>query len=507
MRKFLLFNILFSALLVLFPAFLFPQQVSLTILHTNDIHSHLLPFDYPSTVSPESELAPIKMRSNIGGIARRTTLVTRIRQDLASKGATLWLVDSGDFSEGTPFSLEYHGSADAAAMNAAEYSFGTLGNHEFNNSLAGLKSLLRLFQYPVLCANVRDRVGALLTEASEIRSLGPLKIGIFGLLARTTSGYPAAREGLAISGEIETARRLVKALRSKADIIVILSHCGEKMDRRIAEEVSGIDIIVGGHSHSRIPFGEIVWNSQKGKTRDTHGTVVVQAHQWGGELGRLDIQFEKNARGIWQVIRHHASLIPVTPDIPEDKTVAAVVDHYWKPIAARYNEIIGKAAADFVDNGIDLTAYNLMADSVRESFGTEIALENIGGVRAPLLKGTITLADLAAMDPFDNTVVTFRISGRSLKKLLQSERPAVSGLHYRIEGNTVTEVSVAGAPMIEDRMYTGATNSYVARTALKGIEKKESGKQRRDVLTEYIRKKGIVHPLRDNRRSIEVVSK
>lgn len=494
----------FSFSLLFLPALLWPQQVSLTILHTNDTHGHLLPFSYPSVAAPGTPLADLKTRANIGGIARRATLVKRLREELGRKGATVWLVDAGDFSDGTVFSTEYHGEADIAAMNAAGYMFGTLGNHEFNNPLSRLKSLLGMFQYPILCANAIDNsTGAPLTRASEIRELGPLKIGLFGLVTRSTSTYPAAREGIAISGEVETSRRMVKALRPKADVIIAISHSGEAVDEQIATAVPGVDVIIGGHSHSRLPFGEIVWHSDELKSQEINGTIVVQAYQWGGELGRLDLLFGRDARGAWHIERYRALLMPVTPDIPEDKAVAAVVDRYWKPIAERYGEVIGQAAADFVERGDDLPQYNLMADSIRETLGTEIELENLGGVRALLIKGKITRADLVELDPFDNTVVTFKISGRQLKEILESQRPAVSGIRYLLKNRTVVEATVAGKPLKEDRIYTGASNSYFAQAALKGIQVKDTRKPRLDVLMEYIRKKGTVRPIFDGRRVIE----
>jgi len=295
---------------------------------------------------------------------------------------------------------------------------------------------------------------------------------------------------------------MVKALRPNADIIIAISHCGDEMDWQIAKEVPGVDVIIGGHSHSRLPLGRDVPHPVDLKSPEVGETTVVQAHQWGGELGRLDLLFSRNARGAWYVKDHRARLISVTPDIPEDKTVAAVVERYWKPIAARYGEIIGQAAADFVQRGDDLAPYNLMADAIRETFGTEIELENLGGVRAPLLKGKITRADLVDMDPFDNSIVTFEVSGRRLKEILQSESPAVSGLRYRIKNGAVAKVTVGGKPLGEDRLYTAAANSYFARTALKDIQVKDTGKPRLDVLIEYIRKKGTVRPVFDGRRVV-----
>jgi 5'-nucleotidase/UDP-sugar diphosphatase len=503
MKKSARWILFFSLTFLCFPALLLPQQVSLTILHTNDTHGHLMPFSYPSAVAPDSDLAQLKTRTDIGGIARRATLVKQLREELGRNGTTVWLVDAGDFTDGTALSTEYHGEADAAAMNAAGYTFGALGNHEFNDSLSTLKRLLRMFQYPVLCANaMEDTTGELLTQGSVVRNLGPLKIGIFGLVTRGAAGYPAAREKVTISGEIEASRRMVKVLRPQADILIAISHSGEKVDGQIAAEVPEISVIIGGHSHSRLPFGDIVRHSDEPEDGEVNGTIVVQAHQWGGELGRLDLLFGLDTHGTWHIERYRAVLIPVTPDIPEDKTVAAVVARYWNPIASRYGEIIGQAAADFVERGDDLTPYNLITDSVRESFGTQIELENLGGVRAPLKKGNITRANLVEMDPFDNTIVTFEISGRRLKEILLSHRPAVAGLHYRIENGSLAEVSVAGNSLADNRSYTGATNSYFARNALKGIPVHDSGKLRSDVVMEYIRKKGIVRPVFDGRRVV-----
>jgi len=488
---------------LLLPVLAAAQEVTLTILHTNDTHGHLLPFSYPSIVPAGSELAQIRVRRDIGGIARRATLVKRLRADLQRRGIEVWLVDAGDFSDGTPFSTEFHGEADLAAMNAAGYTFGTLGNHEFNNPLATLKKLIGLASFPLLCANATETAsGRPLAPPSAIRSVGPVKIGVFGLVTREAGGYPAAREGVTVADEIETARRLAESLRKEAGIVIAVSHAGEMVDERIAAAVPAIDVIVGGHSHSRLPVGELIWRSDEMKDREVNGTVIVQAHQWGGELGRLDLLLVRDGSGAWHVDRYRARLIPVTPDIPEDAEVAAVVDRYWKPIAARFGEVIGQAAGDFSERGDDLAQYNLVADLVREAFGAEIELENLGGVRAPLVQGTVTRASLVDMDPFANTVVTCKLTGRQLKDIVQRQRPAVSGLRYRMEAGVLREVTVAGQPVDDGRVYTAATNSYFVGVALKGINCVDSGKLRLDVIIEQFRKKGTVRPVYDGRRVV-----
>jgi 5'-nucleotidase len=146
-----------------------------------------------------------------------------------------------------------------------------------------------------------------------------------------------------------------------------------------------------------------------------------------------------------------------------------------------------------------------MADAMRAALGTEVHLENQGGVRAPLSKGPITLADLVALDPFDNTLVTFRISGRKLAELLTTHAPAVSGMRYRVEGGRVTEATVAGQPLDPEREYAASTNSYFGRKALcgpKGTLCQDTGRKRRDTLVEYVRARRVIHPLYDSRRVI-----
>jgi 5'-nucleotidase/UDP-sugar diphosphatase len=480
-----------------------PLSVRLTILHTNDTHGHLLPFSYPSVVPAGSALEALRVRGNIGGVARRATLVARIREELKRRDTPVWLIDAGDFADGTSFSTEYHGEADIAAMNAVGYNFATIGNHEFNDRLSQLKKLLGLASYPILCANVIETsTGKLLTRPYAIESVGPLKIGVFGLTTREAATYPAAREGLTFLDETETARRMVAELRPKADIIVLISHAGEQTDLRLAAEVPGIDVIVGGHSHTRIPSGDFVWRSDDLKEDEINGTIIVQAHQWGGEIGRLDLLFERDAKGAWHVDRYRARLIPVTPDITDDVKVAAVVEKYWQPIAARYGEVLGQADGDFASRFDDRAEYNLVSDAVREIYGTEVEFENNGGVRAPIVAGPITRGDAIAVDPFENTVVTFSITGREIRQILQRHAPGVSGLRYRLVNGELGEVTVGGKPLEDDRVYAGASNSYFAGYALKGIAVKDTGRVRLDVLIEYIHRKGTITPSYDGRRVV-----
>ena len=327
-------------------------------------------------------------------------------------------------------------------------------------------------------------------------------MGLFGLVTRESSTYPAAKEGVDILDEIATARSIVETLRKQADVVVLLSHAGEGTDQKLAVEVPGIDVIIGGHSHSRLPIGQLVWRGDDLKQNDVNGTVIVQAFQWGGELGRLDLLFEKDDAGAWRVSRYRARLIPITPDMPAEPMVAAIVDRYWQPIAARFGEVVARATADVSNRGDDAAPYNLVADAVRETYKVDVEFENGGGVRAPLVAGDVTRADLITMDPFDNTVVLFKATGAQIKDLLARHAPYVSGVRYRLVDGKLDEATIAGHPIEDGRLYTCATNSYFAGFALKGIAQENTGRLRVDVLTEYVRAKGTVAPAYDGRRVV-----
>jgi 5'-nucleotidase len=143
-----------------------------------------------------------------------------------------------------------------------------------------------------------------------------------------------------------------------------------------------------------------------------------------------------------------------------------------------------------------------MADAIRETFGTEVVVENLGGIRSPLVKGKITRGDLVTLDPFDNTIVTFKITGLQLREILKTYAPAVSGLRYRMENGELIEVTVNGKSVQDNQTYTGATNSYFARKALKDLEVHDTKRPRLDVLIDYIRQKGTIHPVYDGRRVV-----
>jgi len=482
-----------------------PDTCKLTLLHTNDTHGHLMPFSYPDTFDPGSILARLTARRNIGGIARRATLASIIRRE---PGAHVLLLDAGDICDGTPFSTEFRGEADVEAMNAAGYDAACPGNHEMNNTLAQVRKLRDMAKYPIVCANaIETASGKPIFRPYVIRRVGSLRIALLGLLTPEAASYPAAVEGLKIQPPIECARDLVPQLRRQADLVIALTHIGADQDRLLSATVAGIDVIVGGHSHTYLRSPVFIGDVPGPEPESVNGTIIAHDFEWGAQLGRLSLVLVRSRVGRWTVQRYAGAGLPITASIAPHKATEAVVGRYWRGISAKYGRRIGTAEGDFAQKGYDRADYNLVADAVRAKTSAAIALENLGGVRAPLVKGPITYADLVTMDPFGNTIVTMTLTGAQVRAILGERRPAVSGVRYEVDGRVVKRALVGGSPLDDARAYKVATNSFFARDALfaGATERADTGVGRLSALLEYIGSRGTLRPAYDGRRIVRGV--
>jgi 5'-nucleotidase len=490
----------------------------LTILHSNDVHGHLRPCSYPAisvlgsgsliagSMQSGSLFADLPARRDVGGIARRATLAGRIRAELARRGTPVWLVDAGDIFHYSAFSNEYHGEADMIAMSRAGYDFATFGNHEFAVTAAQLRTLIADARFEFLSANVTDSTTHRpLVKRYEVRKVGAVRVGIFGL---TTSGAAraAAARGLAVEDVFQAAPAVVAQLRGreKADIVVLISHCGEDVDQQLARRVPGIDVIVGGHSHTRLPQGEMVWWSDDLKPDEVNGTVIVQAGEWGVELGRLDLLLEENAAGKWRVGRYQEHLIPVTGETPDDPAVAAVLDSLWAPYAAKYDEVLATATADFAVRGDDSPQSNLYVDAVRAASGVELGFGRGGGVHWPIVAGPVRRAMLVDLDQDQSTVLTFRMKGSEIRRFVQQARPVASGLRYRMPFGTLEAVTVGDAPLDDARTYSCAASSSLGRwlESLELLDRQDTNRLWSDVVMEAMREARTITPVYDGRRIV-----
>jgi len=254
------------------------DEVRIVILHTNDTHSRIDPF--PMDGGPYQGL---------GGVARRATLVERIR----AREPNVLLLDSGDIFQGTPYFNFFRGEIELRAMSAMNYQVATIGNHDFDNGVGGLVEMMPHASFDFVSANYEVSGSPLEPHLRPwvIREVGGVKTGIFGLgIAFEGLVLEDLHEGVRYADPFAAARRAVAELRARGCTLVIcLSHLGYRYrgdrpsDTLLAQKVEGIDLILGGHTHTFMDQPD-VYDHPGGRP-----TVVTQVGWAGMRLGRIDI--------------------------------------------------------------------------------------------------------------------------------------------------------------------------------------------------------------------------
>lgn len=403
-----------------------PRYFKLTILHTNDVHGHLLPFDYGT-------------EKGVGGVARRGELINRLRSD--SRWPVL-VLDAGDIFVRGPLARAYHGEPDFAAMNAIPYDIITLGNNEFKGAegMDGqriLRERIRQARFPIVCANVIETsTGKPLVPPYLIVEAGGRKIGIFGVTAPRVATYSQA-QGLTILDPIATAKEIVPELLKKADVVVALTHIGYDLDRKLAEEVPEIDLIVGGDSHTWLEEPVVVPGADLPKPFWLGGPVIVQDGEWGKCLGRVDLFLRLADGHDYQVMSVRGELLPVNASIPEMRAVNQALE----PYVSRLREVVGR-----LERPVPLGSIaKWTAEAIRAATGADVGAHSFTGVETGLPEGPITRLDVLSVYPYDNRLAVVELTGKELTEFIAAAKPAVAG----------------PADIDPQRKYTLATEDYL----------------------------------------------
>ena len=272
-----------------------PERWTLTIVHANDVHSRLQAvnkFDSTCTDKEKSE------GQCLGGMARLATKAQEIIVDVKSKRGNVLLLDAGDQFQGSLFYSHYKGKAELSVMNMMPYDAMTIGNHEFDDGTKPLADFIGGAKFPIVSANIRaaaDRNLAGKIRSSIVLTRGGRKIGIIGMTTEDTPTVAAPGPNVRFIKAETAVKPIVDRLRREGvDVIIALSHLGLARDRQLAAAVEGIDVIVGGHSHTlmsnTVPNPEapypVVAKSPRGQN-----VLIVQAYAYSRYLGRIDVTF------------------------------------------------------------------------------------------------------------------------------------------------------------------------------------------------------------------------
>lgn len=267
--------------------------VRITILHTNDTHARIEPF-------PESA----SNHAGMGGVARRAALVGKIRNENPDS----LLLDAGDVFQGTPYFNKYNGELDYEVMSRMGYDATTIGNHEFDNGVDGFEEVMDKARFPIVSSNYdfgTTRMG-LRVQNYIIRQAGGVKIGIFGLgIAFDSLVLPHLHKGVSYVDPVKVSAEMVSHLKGyhECDMLICLSHLGYRYedkrvsDRIVAQKVDGIDLIIGGHTHTFMDEPELF------EKPDGNRTWISQVGFAGIVLGRMDFYFNRDRKITG--VRHH----------------------------------------------------------------------------------------------------------------------------------------------------------------------------------------------------------
>ena len=482
--------------------------MTITILHTNDIHGHLTPW-----LGWEGDLKG----KTVGGLGRLAGAVAQARK---YAGEGVLLLDAGDLLGDTMIADLTHGKALIAALNLLGYDALTIGNHEPDFGMKGLRERMAEAKFPTVAANLVERKGGkLFTEPYVVKKVGGVSVGILGLAYPKTAWTTAAKNVAEV--EFQDPVQAVKTYLTKmrddgAEVAVVLSHLGLGGDKVLAKAVGGIDVIVGGHSHNRMEKVEMVG-----------GTLIVQAGAHGSDLGRLDLTVENG-----KITAHRRTLVPLDHDkVPSDAAAERFVEELLEPHRKALDEVIGKASGWLVraqtlagqeahkrdqESPID----SLFADILREATKADIALLPGVGYGVAIPPGPVTAAQLRQMVPHEGKVVTMRLTGTQVIEVLEqaventfTDDPAtkvggmiqVGGITFRYDpalakAHRVWHVERVGGHWDPSAEYTVVTNSMLAggghsdRTLTKGEKRTEHGSQYETIRQWFMKNSPVATP-------------
>jgi 2',3'-cyclic-nucleotide 2'-phosphodiesterase (5'-nucleotidase family) len=507
--------------------------VAVTILQTTDLHGHLLPWDYTRAQAADEGLA--RVASRIAAIRKETPNVL--------------LLDAGDTIQGTPVeylhskSLESGPDPMSAAMSAVKYDAMAVGNHEFNFGLAVLRKAQKEASFPWLSANTRNADGSAAFPEYLVKTFVGVRIGVLGMTTPNIPNWEPERNrpGLRWEDPVVTARRLVPVLRGKekCDFIVVLIHSGPEVNLETGEpdgtdaenrivavsKVPGIDLLLTGHTHRRIPLTRL------------NGVPMIQPGRWGDVLARVDVTFTRRERG-WVAAGVTGELLPSDASVALDPAVAAIAAPHDRAARAYMDEKIALADGDFP--GVrarleDSALLDFVSDTMLRATGADLAMTSLlPGRFEGWKRGPISVRQVYGLYPYENQLVAVEIDGAALKACL--ERAAefygasswegghlvlkpredmipynfdvVQGATYRIDptapvGGRVKDLAFHGRPVAPGDRFTLAVNSYRAQgsggyTALKGARVvRDLPDEIRELLIARLKELGHVSPVSD----------
>lgn len=472
------------------------QVETLTILHVNDVHGRYL---YQDAEQREPSIGHARLKSKV--------------DSLREEGNVL-LLDAGDVVHGTVDVTLSEGEAMIKLMNLVGFDALVPGNHDFNYGYERLLELKDMADFPIVAANVvKEADGSSDFKPYMIKEFDGFKVGIFGISTEETKvkSNPKNTEGIEFKDYIETSKEMVKELEEKeVDVVVGLMHIGidEESDVTtidIAKNVEGIDVIVDGHSHTKLPKGKLVGD-----------TLIAQSGSNLANIGMIELEIKdgkvENKKAFLFTVKEAADLVP-------DKDIEAEIEKISGVNEKIKGEFIGKTKVDLVGEREvvrtgESTLGNVVTDAMLRASDADIAFTNGGGIRASITAGDITLGDVMKAFPFTNFLSVIEVTGDEVVDALEhgvesypgtaGKFPHVAGMKYEFDpskpaGKRILKVLLGENPIELDKNYKLVTNDFVAvggdgYSMFEGKKILAEGALLSDVLVEYIKSEVELDP-------------
>jgi 5'-nucleotidase / UDP-sugar diphosphatase len=446
------------------------------LLHINDFHSR------HEAIAGNGGVCDPTRGPCFGGSARLVGALRAARAAAEAEGRAAIAVDAGDQFMGSLYYTTHRGLAEAAIQRAWGCEAMALGNHEFDHGPQNLARYAAAVPFPLLSANLDTSAEPALAgriTPSLVLERGGARLALIGLTTTDTPVIASPGPNLRFRDPAESLERAIfEARRNGPATVILLSHLGFGTDRRLAAEVPGVDVIVGGHSHTLLADlpGAAGPHPVLADGRDRQ-VRIVQAGALGRYAGRLDLDLGADGR----LTRHGGAMRELGADTPEDPEAARIVAEYGRPIGELRRRPIAQSAAELDNNCRDRECAlgNLIAEAMLAAVpGAEIALQNGGGIRAGLPGGTVTYGDILTILPFGNTVAKLRLRGADLRAALENglsqpgagRFPQVAGLRFVWDaaapaGSRLGPVEVQRGGRWEaleaERVYLMVTNNFL----------------------------------------------
>lgn len=386
---------------------------SVTILHTNDFHGRHTAFEVmpgnatAQTGDPGRDPVTFDRAKRIGGFPALAAAIGERRSHLGPDNVLL--VDGGDAFADDLLGNLTRGEAIVRLMNAAGYQFMALGNHDFDYGFERTRALSGIAKFPMRGANVIERATGkpVFGEPTIVSTVAGVKVGLLALGYHNThlTGDRDNVRALDFTSGIEAAKRLVPELKARSEIVVIVSHQGAKVDRKLLKEVEGIDLVIGAHSHDLITPPERVGAGW-----------LTQVMADGAMLGEVTLTV-RNGR----VATVAGTVHPIWADrFREDPEVAALLEKLRTPHRRELGAIIATAGERIGRRYKSESPFDKLAGRIlREETGADAAFLPGVGYGVSLNPGPITREALSALLPHPSKVVTLTLSGAEIREILE----------------------------------------------------------------------------------------